>query len=139
MISAWALCCKLSSPATNVSNSSSVSDPISLQGSRCSASSMTPPFTSQETACPLNLLIDSSAGVLAGCLAGVLARRPKAPIIPLASLGTFLQSHWQIESQWRLASASHSLSPTHSQLKISRDSHKTHAPACNVAILNSLD
>src|SRR5438477_11974182 len=49
--------------ATNYSNSSSVSDPISLHGPRCSASSVTPPLTSHERACPLNFFIDSSAGV----------------------------------------------------------------------------
>src|SRR5438876_6385007 len=55
-----------SSAATNFSNSSSVSDPLSLHGSRCSASSVTPPLTSHERACPLNFFIDSSAGVPAG-------------------------------------------------------------------------
>src|SRR6266702_2170299 len=55
-----------SNAATNFSNSSSVSDPISLHGSRCSASSVTPPLTSHERACPLNFFIDSSAGVPAG-------------------------------------------------------------------------
>src|SRR5437868_13320682 len=41
-----------SSTSTNFSNSARARDPISLQGPRCSASSMTPDEISQESACP---------------------------------------------------------------------------------------
>src|SRR5438477_979698 len=49
---AWAWRARASSASTNFSNSARAREPISLQGPRCSASSMTPDEISQESACP---------------------------------------------------------------------------------------
>src|ERR1700751_388074 len=54
MMSACACRAILSSASANFSSSSRASEPISLQGSRCSASSMTPAEISHESALPRN-------------------------------------------------------------------------------------
>src|SRR5215469_7692044 len=54
-MSAWAVFSKRSSADTNLSNSSSDTDPSSLQGVRCNRSSTIPPVNSQDRFWPLNV------------------------------------------------------------------------------------
>src|SRR5437868_407490 len=79
MMSACAWACSFSKAAANFSSSPSVSEPISLAGSRCSANSITPLFNSQESASPLNWFIVSyfdgahrTAGSSLRCLPGLI-------------------------------------------------------------------
>src|ERR1700729_4144795 len=121
---------------TNLSRSSSDADPSSLQGGRCSATSITPSETVQDKALPPDRLRVFGSTLSSCTLATFVAEALLALTTLPASRCTCPRSHSSCGPKSRLVCISRSQSSIHFQRRRHPVSRGTPAPACSVAILD---
>src|ERR1700727_1941506 len=135
-MSACASASMAASAVIDLSRTSSDADPSSLQGGRCSASSITPSETVQDKALPAPQLRVFSSTLSSCTLASFVAEALLALATLPASRCTCPRSHSSCGPKLRLVCISRSQSAIQFQRRRHPESRGTPAPACSVATLD---